>query len=160
MKIDALMKTAVLSIDDGKKLGYINDLLIDPQSRQLAALCVEDDGHESLIPFDAVQGLGADALTVSSASVRQGVGDANPLTALPNLKRFSRLKVVDEGGVLLGTVKAIDFDPYSGDINHLSVHKGGFLGIGGDDVTVAAKDIRGIGDEVIVVAQQPAEQQG
>jgi sporulation protein YlmC with PRC-barrel domain len=50
-------------------------------------------------------------------------------------------------------VKDVDIDVKTGKIIEVETHEGGVLGIGATTVTIAATDIRSIGDEVMVVAQ-------
>ena len=151
MKAQKIKGMAVVSITDGAKLGYIDDLLFDPKEQRLAALRVSADNQAAVIPFADVRSVGTDAVTVPSNDVRQWTAPSAPLTVLPNLEKMSKLKVVDEAGTLIGTVDDIEIDPQDGRISEVHAHRGGVLGVGGHKTTVTAKDVISIGDDVMVV---------
>jgi len=62
-----------------------------------------------------------------------------------------KLKVVDESGTLVGTVRELEIDPQTGAVTQVEVHTGGMLGMGGTTTTIAAGEIGSIGEEVMIV---------
>lgn len=158
MKVDSLKKMAVVSISDGAKLGYIDDVLFDTRQLRVSALHIVAGGQQGVVPFRAVHSLGGDAVTVSSSDVAQWGAAGSAMAAMPRLADVEKLKVVDETGSLLGTISDLEIDPTDGRITQIRVHKGGVLGIGGTNALIAPEDIRSVGDEVMVVATsaQPA----
>ena len=151
MKADAIKNMAVVSIADGAKLGYVDDLVFDARDLRIAAVRVSAEGQKALIPFDQIQNIGSDAITVPGPERRQLPGAAGSVPDQPNLDAIGKLKVVNEAGTLLGTIKDLEVDPKSGAVMQLGVHKGGVLGIGGSSYTVAPKDVISVGEELIVV---------
>ena len=66
---------------------------------------------------------------------------------------FKKLKVVDESGTFLGTISAVELDPAGGRLDGLSAHKGGLLGLGGTTTTIDVANVRGVGPEVLTIAE-------
>ncbi len=151
MKADEFKKLAVVSIDSGAKLGYVEDLLFNTGQLAVSAFRVKAEGQEMVLPLSEIRSIGKDAITVPNDSVMRTTSAASDLAALPGIEQLTKLKVVDEHGNFVGKVKDIDVDAKDGRIIELSTHEGGVLGIGGNTTTVAAADIRSIGDEVMIV---------
>jgi sporulation protein YlmC with PRC-barrel domain len=153
MKVEDFKKLAVVSIDSGAKFGYVDDLLFDTENLAVAGFHVKGDGHQSLLPMSEVHSIGSDAITVESDAAMRASSAESTLAAMPGIDRMRKLKVVDEAGNYIGRVKDIDIDAKAGKISEVETHEGGVLGIGATTVTIAAADIRSIGDEVMVIAQ-------
>jgi uncharacterized protein YrrD len=58
----------IVSADSGKKLGTVGDLLLDDHGRELLGLVVRHGAlrREDVLPVEAVQSLGADAVVSKS----------------------------------------------------------------------------------------------
>jgi sporulation protein YlmC with PRC-barrel domain len=152
MKASALKGKAVVSMVDGVRIGRIEEVLFDTAGLKVAALILTTTGGRSILPFAAVRSLGADAVTVESATATQPAaaqGDAgNLLRALGDL---TGLKVVNGEGAYLGDIRDVTIDQASGALTEIEAHSGGMLGMGGTAVTVLASAIRGIGPEIVTV---------
>jgi sporulation protein YlmC with PRC-barrel domain len=152
MKASALKGKAVVSMVDGIQIGRVEDVLFDTAALKVAALVLTTTGGRSILPFTAVRTLGADAVTVESATATQPAatqGDANNL--LRALGDLTGLKVVNGEGAYLGDIRDITIDQASGALTEFEAHSGGMLGMGGTAVTVLASAIRGIGPELVTV---------
>ncbi len=160
MQGEAFKHLAVVSIDSGAKLGYVDELAIDPANRTLAGLWIKADHQRQLIPISAVRRIGQDAVTVPNDAAVQSVPAAGELASMPGLDELHKLKVVDEAGSYLGKVHAIDIDPESFRMVSATAHEGGVLGIGGTTTLVPAEEIRSIGPELMVVASRAGEPGG
>ena len=77
-----------------------------------------------IIPFDQVQNIGADAITVASSQVTQIPGTDSAAHALLDLDQIGKLKVVDRAGTFLGTLAQLTIDAASGQVTELGAHKG------------------------------------
>lgn len=152
MKASALKNKAVVSMAEGVQIGRVDDVLFDTSALRVAALVLTTTGGRSVLPFAAVRSLGADAVTVESATATQAAADqggvANLLRALGDLMG---LKVVNGEGVYLGDVRDVTIEQASGALTELEAHSGGMLGLGGTGVTILASVIRGIGPELVTV---------
>jgi uncharacterized protein YrrD len=157
MKASDLKGMAVVSIDGGAKLGYIDDVLFDSGGLRVAALRINADKQKALVPFDQVKSIGSDAVTVQSNDVTQWIKPESESTTQPGLDQIGKLKVVNEAGTLLGTVNTVEVDPQAGSITQVQSHKGGVLGLGGSTFTIPAKQIISVGTEVMTVSAPDPE---
>jgi sporulation protein YlmC with PRC-barrel domain len=152
MKAGELKGKAVVSMADGVQVGRVEDILFDTTALRVAALVLTTTGGRSILPFAAVRSLGADAVTVESATATQPAaaqGEAgNLLRALADL---TGLKVVNGEGAYLGDVRDVTIEQATGALTELEAHHGGMLGMGGTTARVPASAIRGIGPELITV---------
>lgn len=156
MNTEEMKKLAVVSVDDGAKLGYVDDLLFDTTELRVAALVLSTEGQHAVIAMSDVRSVGGDAVTVQNGSAVHSLSADTALAQLPGMERLTKLKVVDESGDYIGRLNELDFDPQSGKVTDVRTHEGGVLGIGGKNLTIQAADIRSVGDELMVVAAQPA----
>ena len=157
MNIDAFKNLPVLSIETGARLGFVDDLLFDANPLRVAALRVKQAGQQIVVPWSVVKTVGADAIMVPDDAAAHTTSSESGLSALRDSAAMRALNVVDEGGTLIGTVKAIEVDPASGAVTQVEAHTGGMLGMGGKTTTIAADEIRSIGDEVLLTAVRRSE---
>jgi len=152
MKADAFKQLPVMSIETGAKLGYVDNLLFDTSPLRVAALRIRAEGQQIVTPWSVVKTIGPDAIMLPDDAAAHTPSAESSLSALRDIEAMRRLKVVDEGGAFVGTIKEIDVDPVSGAVAQLETHVGGLLGMGGTTTAIAAAAIRSIGDEVLLVA--------
>ena len=152
MDADTLNGLAIVAIADGVRLGRVSDILFAPQPLAMVALQVQGDSGSFVVPLERVHQIGSDAITVQDSSVTQAPSNGGALGGLLPLSAVHKLKVVDEAGTYLGTIKTADVDPASGRVTALQAHKGGLLGLGGTTTPVEAGLIRSVGPELVTVA--------
>src|SRR5947209_18377056 len=75
MKASELKNKAVVSMADGVQIGRVEDVLFDTAALRVAALALSTTGGRSVLPFAAVRSLGADVVTVESATATQAAAD-------------------------------------------------------------------------------------
>jgi sporulation protein YlmC with PRC-barrel domain len=151
MKASALKNKAVVSMADGVQIGRVEDVLSDTAALRVAALVLTTTGGRSVLPVGAVRSLGADAVTVESATATQAADQADASNLLLSLGNLIGLKVVKGEGAYLGDVRDVTIEQASGALTELEAHSGGMLGLGGTGVTISASAIRGIGPELVMV---------
>jgi sporulation protein YlmC with PRC-barrel domain len=151
MDAKALKGMAVVSLQEGTKLGQIEQPLFDMATRQLGALNVSGDAGSFVVPFTQIQQIGSDAVTVTSSQVTQTPSTGSALGSLVGLHELGKLKIVDQAGTFLGTISDVDVDPASGQITRLTAHKGGLLGMGGTTTSIDAGAILMVGPELLTV---------
>jgi len=99
---------AVIDLVTAEKIGYIDEIFIDPSGGRLAALKVSTGssllggGRQTLVPSSAIESIGPEAVMVRPSG--EGVPTDGPLDALPRLSHIVGRKVVSETGKLLGTI--------------------------------------------------------
>jgi sporulation protein YlmC with PRC-barrel domain len=155
MRASTLKDKPVVSMADGAQVGTVEDVLFDPAELRLMGLALRGQSGKSILPFDSIRSIGADAVMVESAAETQGAGGQAIQDTMRGLGEITSLSVVNAEGTLLGKVKEVEIDE-DGRLAQLEAHRGGVLGIGGTDVTVPPSAIRSIGPKLITV-DMPSE---
>ncbi len=160
---------AVVSLAEAKKAGSVADVFFRPESGELAGLAVSTGGLAAHLPGGAgdrrlvniadVKAIGQDAVTVRDQSVLTRPEQLTELRDLPSADRVIGLKVVTEGGKLVGKVADIFVDPAALLVMSFRVRSStgsplqGFIGGSPQEMIIPfSRDIR-IGDELMVVPE-------
>ena len=157
MKSTDLNGMAVVSLQEGAKLGQVDQPIFDLSARRLRALYVKGDSGISILPFDQIEKIGTDAITVATSRVTQTPGAESMGSRMLDLPTLRKLKVVDRDGTYLGTLSEIEFDPQSGQVTQLAAHKGGVAGIGGTTTPIDTEATLTVGAELLTVNSSAAE---
>lgn len=148
-----LKNLAIVSVEGAARLGRVREVLFATDPLRVAALQAADKSGESIVPFDRVSSFGPDAVMVETPDVSQH--SPQPSSPLRSLAELVKLKVVDETGAYVGTVKTLDFDRDTGRVEHLVAEAGGVLGMGARRLTVEARDLRSVGADLLTISSHP-----
>ncbi|WP_218082225.1 PRC-barrel domain-containing protein [Anthocerotibacter panamensis] len=142
----ALLGKSIITLDDASKAGVVNEVWVDMQSRQVAALGCQVKGRTSVmgVPCDRIQVLGDDAILISTVGA---LIDISPEV----YTRFVDHEMVTEGGKRLGQVDDFYFDRHSGEITNCLLSGGGIAGILEGHTSLDATEILVIGKERSIV---------
>ena len=154
MNASDIKDMTIVSLQEGTKLGRVEQPLFDLAARQLGALQVKGEDGTFILPFAQIQHIGSDAITVTSSQVTQTPSSGGATDTLLDLQALKRLKIVDQAGTFLGTLNDVDVDPVSGQITKLVAHKGGLLGLGGVNTPIASTAIVMVGEELLTVTME------
>lgn len=147
----------VVSLEEGKEIGRIRGLVVNPDSGEIAALLVQRGSiftEQKVIPYPRVVSVGNNALTI------QKVNSAEKLTSLPQIlnlvKENVQLKgsrVITEGGTALGYVTEFFVDTATGKITAYEISGKNTESIWKGKALLPAEEVRTIGKDVLVVRQ-------
>ncbi len=147
--------TAVVSLDDGAKLGKIDHVYLDPARKEIVAFSFQHGGGllggktSHLVDVADVHGIGQDAVTLDGAAVvRSELAVAAKRAELVDLEDLLKRTVITESGTVIGQVAAIGFGLDTYRLTGIEVSPGFFK----TRATIAAEEIENIGEELIVVA--------
>lgn len=138
MKFSELKGRAVVNVEDAKKIGEIENLLLDPGSRQVLGWKVKTGGLFStplILAVSQIRNIGPDAVTVAADTTTVGnatvatessdqatnVQDSVELTAILGHK------VVTDAGTLVGEVHDVLLDPVSASVTGYEVRGTGLF---------------------------------
>ncbi|MCL5677255.1 MAG: PRC-barrel domain-containing protein [Firmicutes bacterium] len=132
MKATQIRKKAVVSIAEAEKVGTINDLILNPDKHHVEAFWVktEPEGIMKVVPTDAAQNLGRDALTIRDRKALQDEYAAKGKETV-RLDKLQGSKVITHSGTLVGTVSEVEVDPSNFEIVGYEVNTGGLPGLVG-----------------------------
>ena len=157
MDAHTLKGMAIVSVQQGTKLGYVEQPLVDLTARKVVALQVKGESGTFIVPFAAVASVGTDAITVASSQATQTPSTGGAADELRDLDALGKLKIVDQAGTFLGTLSHVEIDPASGAITQLTAHTGGMLGMGGTTTTIDARSILTVGPELVTVNSEASD---
>ncbi len=113
MRITQLRGLRVISLAEALKMGKVEDVLLDPTGRWIAALRLRGGGTlggKHLVLREAVKRVGQHAIILGApADMRDGEQDLE-LDRLIDLKTFIGLEVVTDEGTLLGRIHDAEID--------------------------------------------------
>jgi uncharacterized protein YrrD len=155
MWTDELKDKPVVSIAEGTKVGSVHDVYLDESCTQVVALLVSGGGllggHKQAVMYSAVRGMGPDAVMVEGRDSVQDVSDDGPLGAALHWSDLHQ-EMMTEGGVHLGRVGELEFDPQSGSVTALELDpKGDWAAKDGGTIAIERADIVNLTPKLAIV---------
>jgi uncharacterized protein YrrD len=150
--LSELRGRAVISINEGARLGNVKDAALHPGDRQVEGFVLETEGQNAYLPFGNISQIGPDAIMVQDKTATKPATDAE---ALYTLSELSRLDVMNTLGKKLGAVSDFEFDLPSGALLSIELKEGGVFGLGAQKSTVPAANVRSFGEDVITIEASP-----
>lgn len=159
MAIPLTKGTPVVSLADGTRLGTVDHVYFDPESKSVVGFTFHQGsglfgrGSSGLVEITDVHAFGADAVTITDISaVRSELAVESRKDALLELEALLHRTVMTESGTQIGRVRAVQF----GDASY---HLSGLDVLGADDhqpVHIPVDRIQTIGEELIIIKDAPS----
>jgi sporulation protein YlmC with PRC-barrel domain len=155
MNTKRLKGLAVVSIADGRKLGTVHEVYVEPATRQVVSFGLRQAGgllHAAsgpplVVDTGNVHALGSDALTVADASaLREAAGGGHP--GVVSGEDLTKRKVVTEGGTYVGQVVSVELDPATFRLTAIEVSPGFFR----SNKQIPDAQVISLGADVVVVS--------
>ena len=145
----------VITVAEGKQVGKIDDLVIDPERKVVSWLRLHSGGMLGgawlWVSTEAVHGVGEAAVTINAEADACAPDDAPEALALLKTKRgIIGNQVITENGERVGEVRDYEFDPNTFALTSLSVPPG--TNVVGDIMMIPGDKVLTIGQDMIVVA--------
>lgn len=145
----------VITMAEGKQIGKIDDLIVDPERKAVSWLRLHSGGmlggERLWVSTEAVHGVGEDAVTINAEADARAPADAPEALALVQAKRgIIGSKVMTENGERVGEVCDYEFDPDTFALTSLSVPPG--MNVVGEILMIPGDKVLTIGKDMIVVA--------
>jgi uncharacterized protein YrrD len=152
---------AVVSLDNGKKVGTCDDFYFDPQSHEVYALRVKTGllSHH-ILPAAQVKSVGQDAITIQNEEALQKRSEDKKIDSLPSVQSELSFKVMSASGTLIGTVGNILLHinaPATLQVAGYELAGGLREKLGGRYASFAAEQIMSYGTDVIVIPDDIAQ---
>jgi len=111
---------AVIDLETAKKVGYVDEIFLDPTQGQIAAFRVSEGssltgGRKIVVPASAVESIGPEAIMIRT-SPEMSASEGH-LDDFPRLSKVTGRKVVSEGGRLLGAIDDVLIDSADGRVH-------------------------------------------
>lgn len=153
-KSQEIIGLPVFSIVDGRKIGQVKDLVINPEEGKVDFLMVSNGSWyvgAKVLPFNSVIGIGEHAVTTESESQLAVVSENQTANAL--LQRNIEVKgnrVLTNKGNLIGIITEYELDENTGQIQRIEYRSAQ------DEKTLALIEAQGIltyGSDIVVVRE-------
>ena len=171
IKGNSVINLPVITVDNGKKLSRIKDLIYDAKNNQLKALLIDEGGWFSgakVIPYANIERIGKDAVIIKSENmIRKASEFGEKLSHIgDNEKYLTKTRIITESGSDLGKVSDLIFDDQTGKVMEFEVSRG-LKDFKSGKKRVRIEDIVTIGKDATVVRaytedrfEEQARQQG
>ena len=160
MDVKSLKGIAVVSIEQGEKVGMIDNVLFDLENRRIIAFkmikpVLMSSGGIVLRMYD-VENIGKDAVMIQHKDKIRELKEERDLQNRPDLGDLSSLRVVTEDGTFVGNVATVQFEPRNGVITDLEITGTGMMSRLRRNKSIPARQIVSIGADVVVVPDKYA----
>jgi uncharacterized protein YrrD len=152
-RMQNLKKMLVLTIQEGKNLGRVRDLIVDPVTVQVVALILDQrtsKGEVQVVATANVNSIGQAAITVEDS------GSLVPISRIPRFQELAQGKtpmqgklVITEGGDRLGHIADLLVDPETFRIEAFQLRR-----VFGKGKCIPSERIRTIGPDAVVVREE------
>jgi sporulation protein YlmC with PRC-barrel domain len=166
MEVEGLRGRSVVSLHQAKKLGEIQDIIIDVRGHRIAALALRGGLFHGgpVILWKDVRTVGLDAVMVDDAeAAHQPTRDLSDWEIA--VSHLHGRKVVADTGELVGTIKEVDVDSMTGNVTQYVVESAdATLFHAGRRIVVPPRAVVAFGDDLVTVqaaaiTQRPATDQ-
>lgn len=160
LKVENLIGLPVIVMDEGREIGIVRDVVIEPVKMEVSGLVVEEKiwyRGAKFIAFKDISSIGDYAITIENS---QGISDLNSnpeiIALLDKGVKIKGTKVITRGGKLLGTMVEFYINGQNGKIERYE-----FIENTGDEkgdrVSISAEDIFTLGKDVVIIKEEVAK---
>jgi len=128
-------------------VGKVDGFLLDPTTRAVVALEFKKTSHGSVVAWSDLTAVGADAVTIGSATVLSDHDERQADLASKDGEVLKK-RVLADAGEDLGSVRDVDLDPETGALVELVV------GSKKEQQSIAGSRLLGVGSYAVVVAAE------
>lgn len=155
MDVKSLKGIAVVSIEQGEKVGTVDNILFDLERRRVVAFKLIKPGLMRsggiVATIQDIESIGKDAVMIQSKERIRELKNEHDLQGRPDLGSIASLRVVTQDGTYIGNLATMQFDPKNGKITDLEITGSGFMDRLRRNQVVPASEIISLGSDVAVV---------
>lgn len=114
----------VITINEGKKVASIKDVIYDQGAQKILALLLDEGGlfvDPHVILLSDIKNVGKDALMIQSAEDIRSTADVDKIirTIAKDKIFLTKTRMVTTGGENLGNISDLYFDPFTGNVTEI-----------------------------------------
>lgn len=144
----------IISLSEGQHIGYVKGLVIDANTKSLAALVIDPKGFfkdQRIIPYGKVISVGEDAITIDKGvHVEKSASLPEILSLIKEKLSIIGTRVITQSGKTLGIAEEYYINPETGAITQIEISGGKLEGLLNGKALLQAEYISTIGQDVIV----------
>ncbi len=160
MDVKSLKGIAVVSIEQGEKVGMVDNVLFDLENRRIIAFKLIKPGLMRsggiVLTMTDVENIGKDAVMIRNKDKIRELKNERDLQNRPDLASLSSLRVVTQDGAYVGKVATVQFEPRNGVITDLEITGTGLIDRLRRNKSIEARELVSIGSDVVVVPDRYA----
>lgn len=152
----------VVTMDEGKEVDRVHDVVYDPKENRVKALVIDEGGWFSdakVLLIEDIYSIGKDAVVIESEERIRKAVDVNERVAsiAREEQKLTKTKVITENGINLGAISDILFDTATGRVEEFEVSQG-LKNLQSGRKTVRVDQVMTVGEDVTVVKAGAEEQ--
>jgi uncharacterized protein YrrD len=155
MDVKSLKGIAVVSIEQGEKVGTVDDLLFDLEGRKVVAFKLIKPGllrsGGIVLRMDDVESIGKDAVMIRNRERIRELKDERDLQGRPDLAALSSLRVVTQDGTYVGNLATVQFDQKFGRLTAIEITGGGLMDRLRRTKEVEISEVVSMGTDVVII---------
>ena len=157
IKGNQVLGLPVITINNGKQLAKIQDIIYDPKTNQVKAFLISEGGwfkEAEVLLIQDIKAIGQDAVMIDSTNqIRPANEVDNAVSSIAESENYlTKNQVITQQGTKLGKVVDIYFDFPGGRVSDLEVSEGMFKNISSGTKTVPVANIITVGEEALIVS--------
>lgn len=155
MDVKSLSGIAVVSIEDGEKVGTVNDVIFNLEALQVVGFRLSRTRlirrGRNVVTMSDVESIGSDAVMVRNREKVRDEQHEREFADRPDLRALTSLRVVTQEGAYVGNLSTVHFDPASGSITQLEVSGSSLMSMLRRNREIPADEVVSMGTDVVVV---------
>lgn len=129
IKASKVIGLPVFTINDGRKIENVEDVIYDPIRNRIEALLIEKGGwfgESRVILYDDLEGIGYDAALITDRKLMRKITEVgkNIQAIVKNDTFLTNTRIITEDGIELGRVSDIYFNSQTGRVEEFEVSQG------------------------------------
>jgi len=160
-KSKQFLSMPVIGLQEGRQIGSVKGLVVDPSLKQVVALIIEQKGwfkEQKYVDFNKVKSVGEDAVTIDqTSSAERGSSLPNIIKLLKDNIEIIGARIVTENGTLLGYADEYYVDMASGQLVGLEFTDKFLSSVMHGKAFLDTNYVNTIGKDVIVCANEATD---
>lgn len=151
-----LIGMPVFSLEQGKEIGGVKNLIFDPVQRKITGLILKEGGlfrEPEILPYGEIEAIGPDAILIRRREEESAIEPKMEIDK-EDLKESFNLtgrKVVSEEGHDLGTIYDLDVNERTGEVFGFELTQGVFRDTSTGKKYLSYDHIQNIGEDAVIV---------
>lgn len=157
----SLQGLVVVNLEDGKKIGTIDDFLFDPRTNKIHAFQIKTGiFSQKLLPIDVVQAIGQDAVTITEDRDLKKEPPQDDASHWAHGKTLNNYHILSESGTTVGNLQTVFIEamtPSDLSIGAYELAAGLTQKLRGKSKSFLAKEVIRYGEDVIFIPDAIAQ---
>jgi uncharacterized protein YrrD len=158
-----LIGLKVISLENGKLINKVDEIVYDPKENNVKALVVDQGGwfaDTKIVLYQDIKSIGQDAVVIDSEDVIKKASDVqeNITHIVKDDNYLTTNRVMTENGTDLGQVSDVVFDKENGHVVELEITQGTVDNIKSGKKHISVNDVIKTGEDVMIVKDSVKDQ--